>query len=360
MTISNERLRSVLYEGAVIVLVGVAVAILVTGAVHYFRGPTLQDFKREYDAAKNRVQQVAVADKYLALFPSADVLRALEEQSVSQLDVCHIQGHSIGRAIYKKEGNFTEAVRQCGGACTYGCFHGVMMQMFSTDSDTLGGAIEDESTDAYLKHVQESAHDLCTRPDVENVVRTRSCYHGLGHVFAFIAQRDFGAAIRSCDTLKTSYGRGNCATGAFMEYLVSASSTAIQNTKDDDICDTFPQYRRACYRYKAHGWMQAWGGFEPALRGCSQFGEFRLLCIRATAQAQSSLVLVQSTDRIRQLCSSLMGDSRISCIEGALLRITELSNGDDSDEGCAQVQEPYHQYCLNLIHSFRAAESKEL
>lgn len=234
------------------------------------------------------------------------------------------------------------------------------MQMFSTDSDTLGGVIEEESTAEYLTHVQKVAHDLCTRPDVESVVHTRYCYHGLGHVFAYLSGNDLDATIRSCDTLRTPYGRGNCATGGFMEYLMSTSSVAVQNTKDDDVCDIHPQYRKACYRYKAYGWMQAWGGYEPALRGCDQFGEHRLQCIQSTAQAQAAAVIVESADNIRKLCKTLTGDGRIACIEGALLRVTELNNGDDSDQACANVEEPYHQYCLNYIRAFRDVESKEV
>lgn len=63
-----NRLRGVLYEVAVVVLLGATIALLITGAMRFFHRPSLEDFKREY-AAGDVWDQKAVAQRYLKLFP---------------------------------------------------------------------------------------------------------------------------------------------------------------------------------------------------------------------------------------------------------------------------------------------------
>ena len=188
-----NRFRSVLYEIAIIVLMGVAIALLVTGAMRYMHHSTLADFKREY-AAGNAAQQETIAEKYLSRFTAAELLGVIDGGSVD--GVCHVQSHGIGRAVYKISQNFSQSIKQCGDACTFGCFHGAMMQMFATDSDTLGGTVEGDSPAQYLQRIKDVAPDLCLKPEVESVVRIRSCTHGIGHSFQSLTN-DLDESVRA-------------------------------------------------------------------------------------------------------------------------------------------------------------------
>ena len=47
-------------------------------------------------------------------------------------DRCHPQGHGLGRAVYAQEQDFSSAVQKCAEGCNYGCFHGVIMELFNT------------------------------------------------------------------------------------------------------------------------------------------------------------------------------------------------------------------------------------
>ena len=178
--LNMDRVRTILYEASIIFLIGVGVALIATWSMHISHKPTITDFQQEYFTGDVYHQQ-AVAEKYLQIYSAADLLQAIEEKSAGGM--CHVQGHGIGRAIYKTDPNFGDAIRTCGGSCAHGCFHGAMLEMFQTDSDTLGGAIEGESATDTLSKIVSAAPDLCSRPDVQSVVKMRYCTHGIGHAF---------------------------------------------------------------------------------------------------------------------------------------------------------------------------------
>jgi hypothetical protein len=344
-----DRVRTILYELSLIFLIGVSLGCLGVWAYTTVKEPSIEDFQREY-AIGDVWHQQAVAEKYLQHYPAAVLLQAIEDAHAA--GNCHSQGHGIGRALYKADPNFASVIRQCGGTCTYGCFHGAMMEMFQTESDTLGGAIEDETPEAYAKHLQAAARTLCDLPEVKSSVHPRYCTHGLGHTFAYFSPDDMDQAIRSCGTLSSAYGAKSCASGAFMEYLFSSSSAALMSGKGQAPCDRYPQYTQACYMFKAYGWLYAWGSVASALAACDTFGGNTQLCIVTTAQAASNKDLVRSRAGVESICGSLSGEKRKTCVYGALLKIIDLNNGDDSDALCDSVDPIYRNACLEILHSF--------
>ncbi len=344
-----DTLRSILYEISVIFLIGVVIAVLGFSAWNYLNRSSMSRFTEEYDRSSS-AQQVVVAERYLKRFPASALMSAVEEKYST--GVCHVEGHPVGRAVYKSHPSFSDAIRQCGSACTYGCFHGVLMEMFDTDSDTLGGVIEEQSPEEYLSQVKAVAKDLCTRPEVESVVRTRYCYHGLGHVFASMGGTDLKSAIDSCGIFSDRYVADTCRSGAFMEYLLSTSSAPVYYTKDERPCDAFPLYKSTCYRYKAYGWIDTWGSVEAAFQGCAAFGKDEILCIRSVAQAVSTRTLIESTEEFEKLCGSFVGEKRSACVDGAIRRNIELNNGDDSGHSCDRLDEPFRTYCVDYTHAY--------
>ena len=344
-----DRIRTILYEAAIIFLSGVAITCLVIFIWNQTHRLTIQSFKKEYSTGV-AADQLAIAEKYLKVFPVEKLMQAVEEQNAN--GTCHIQAHPIGRALYKANPNFTEGIRQCGGSCTFGCFHGVMMEMFATDSDTLGGVIEDESPKQYLAHVQSLAKDLCTKPEVESLVQKRTCYHGLGHVFESMQNNNLDRGLRACDIFKGPKEREACVTGIFMEHLFNPSAIAERNTKGEEPCNAYPQFTKECYIYKAYGWVIAWGGVQSAMRACDSFGERKLICIRDVARVGASEKKMETAAGFKELCGALRGDEYKECVSGAFLKIIYLNNGDDSDHACDSVALPFRKYCVDLLHSY--------
>ncbi len=345
-----DRLRKTLYEASIIFLSGIVIAciaVLLWNATHAL---TIENFKKQYPKGATPEQEV-LADQYLKVFTAAELMQAVEEQNADGL--CHVAGHAVGRSLYKADPNFTEGIRQCGSTCTFGCFHGVMLEMFDTESDTLGGVIEGESPEAVLTQVKSLAKDLCTKPEVLSVVQIRTCYHGLGHVFASMENNDLDRGLDGCDIFPDPRVKSACVTGVFMEYLFSASSTdAI--TKDEKPCDAYPEFMRECFIYKAYGWVAAWGGVQPAMKACDSFGEDRRLCIRNVSRAAATEKMMATVAGFDELCGSLDGDDYKECVSGAFLKIIYLNSGDDSDHACDPVALPYRKYCVELLHKYRA------
>ncbi|MBP9757724.1 MAG: hypothetical protein KBD06_03935 [Candidatus Pacebacteria bacterium] len=344
-----NRMRNILYEGSVIFLTGVIVSTIGVTVWNCVQGPTIEDFKREY-AVGDVWSQKAVAEKYMRRFAVPDLLKAVEEYNAA--GNCHSQGHGIGRAIYDANPNFTAVIRQCGGTCTQGCFHGAMMEMFQTESDTLGGVINDETPEAYLKHIQETALDLCKRPEVASEVLPRYCTHGLGHAFAYFSPEDMDEAIRSCEMLETKYASDSCASGAFMEYLFNASSSSLMLGKGAAPCDRYPTHTQACYQYKAYGWVLAWGGVKPAIRACDSFGTNMMTCIFTVAQSGANIKLLEAEQGFDSLCGGLEGDKHSTCVRGALFRVIDLNDGDEKNL-CARIDSRYSAQCAEMLESYQ-------
>ncbi|MBP9757721.1 MAG: hypothetical protein KBD06_03920 [Candidatus Pacebacteria bacterium] len=351
-----SRRRTIFRESAVIVISGVVVALLITGVMRYMHTPTIADFQSEYSAGEF-AERVVVAGRYLDSFSTQELNSAIEDQNAEGF--CHSQAHALGRAVYKRYSNFSEAILQCGNSCTFGCFHGVLMEMFSTESDTLGGVIEEESPQQYLSHVESIAKDLCTRPDVQTAVKARHCYHGLGHVFEHLSADDLGAGLKACEIFENEYAATQCRSGVFMEYLLSSSSESILYTKGEEPCDAYPDFADKCYRFKAYGWIYAWGGIAPALAGCDAFGKNALLCIKNTAEATSTPLLLSSNEGIEKICGTLRGEKRSACIGGALTKIIDVNDGDDSERVCDEVASSYRDRCLAVREQFHAVNYLE-
>lgn len=344
------RVRNILYECALIVLIGTAIAIALSFVLGYFHGPTIEDFQREYKEARTPDKQVFVAEKYYGVFPLQDLLKAIED---AYPDFgCHIQGHAIGRVLYRHDPNFADAVQKCGGSCTYGCFHGVQMEMFGTDSDTLGGVINDETPEAYTAHVKNIAKDICTKPEVASVVRVRQCLHGLGHIFVYSSGGDLKASTDACDSLFDARGARSCRTGAFMEKIFTTISTSSEYLTSRRPCDAYPADAYICYRYKAYSWLHVYRSVSATLKTCDSFGDQVLDCIAGVGSAAATPELLSTNEGIKKICGSLDGIKERACEVGAYLNIINLNGGDDSEHVCDMVAPDYRDRCLKVRAKF--------
>jgi hypothetical protein len=345
-----DKIRHTLFELSVIVLIGVSIAVVGVYIWNLVRTPTIEDFKRAYNG-QTLDTQVAVAEHYLNYFSIDELNRAVEASNTTSL--CHQQAHALGRALYKRVPNFAEATKQCGNACTYGCFHGVMMGLFSTNSDTLGGIIDADDPVTYLKQMKSMAKDLCTKAELEGVVHPRYCYHALGHVFSYLDGTTLAEPLTWCDIFPAGGARGSCVSGVFMEYLMAPASKAVLYTKGAEPCDAYPQFTKRCYRFKAYGWLYAWGGLKPAFAFCDTLGENTLMCIKNIAEAASSPKVVASEAGMETLCGSLAGEKREACMDGAIVKVISVSDGDDSEHVCDPVASTEHERCLRVREEYR-------
>jgi hypothetical protein len=311
--------------------------------------PSIKDFQREY-AIGDVWHQQAVAEKYLQLYPAPVLLQAIEDAHAA--GNCHSQGHGIGRALYKADPNFASVIRQCGGTCTYGCFHGAMMEMFQTESDTLGGVVDEVTPEKFIERVKSEARDLCYRPEVTSVTHPQACTHGLGHVFALLSGTDLKQAIDACAILSDSRAIDSCASGAFMEYLFSPAAATVALSKGKEPCDDYPGHIRSCYRYKAYGWIKTWGGAQEALAACNSLGDHALDCIESVGRAAATEKTLASGLGISALCMRLSGQAHDRCVLGEMMKYIDI-NIDATDSACAKVDHVYHDACERALADYK-------
>ena len=88
------------------------------------------------------------------------------------------------------------------------------------------------------------------------------------------------------------------------------------------------------------------------MRACDSFGKNMISCIKYVAQAGATPKLLETKDGFDSLCGSLVGERRDACTVGALIKILDLNNGDDSEHACDRVTLTYHSECLKVLEFF--------
>lgn len=351
-----RTIPKLLREGALILVTGITLATFGVYAWNSLHHPTLEAFRSEYLRTPYKGQE-AIAKRFLAWYTPHELLASIQGGAAD--GVCHVEAHAIGRAIYAQNRNFSDSLKQCGNSCTFGCFHGVMMGVFATDSDTLGGSVEAESPAEYLASIRDSAVDLCSRPEVQGTVHARSCVHGLGHVFVS-GTGDIAASLESCKTLKDIEAVNACAAGVFMEYLFDSSHSAVMLKKGPAPCDSYPSFTASCYQYKAYGWLLAYEDPHAALVACDALGTNARICIRSTGRAAATEHVVEGGGEVDGLCGFLPREKRDECMSGAYMKALDLYDADDVDRVCDRVDTVHRSHCDRALKQFRELYGKYL
>ncbi len=339
--------RSVLI-GIVLTLAILALVVSLTHGLIRRPSDTVDAFVDAY-LKSDEVGREAMTVAYLQNHPVAGLLENLEaRESILQ---CHTDSHAIGRALYRVDPNLNDAISQCGTRCKNGCFHGVLMGLFSTNSDTMGGAIEDETPEAYIAHVTSVAKDLCGWKDVAGVIRPGSCVHGLGHVFTYVTNYDLKKSIGACGVFRTG-ARSACTGGAFMEYMYSEKEEESMVTRDIAPCDAYPQFMEECFRYKARGWVAAWGGATTGMEACTRLtGDIRAECIRGVAYEAIEPPMLKKSTGIDWLCDSLSEEDHRACTSGAVMKVVVNFGGDAGPE-CDLMAPRFASICRSKLKEY--------
>jgi hypothetical protein len=128
-----------------------------------------------------------------------DRMRALMKEDPELLRSCHPFMHQIGRRAYARYGSFAEAAQYRDDICNSGYLHGAIEAHFLTVSDPV----------AAMRTICEGYEP--------NRYPSWQCYHGVGHGVMFFKKNDLPAALALCGEYASSFARGTCANGAYME-----------------------------------------------------------------------------------------------------------------------------------------------
>lgn len=325
----------------VFAIAAIAAAILIACAyAPAARWYETQRFVSAYDAA-DQTGREAVAAKYLSTLSSSDMIAALERQD----PLCHSAAHPLGREIYRETQSLPEALRMCGSGCSYGCFHGVLMQMFSTQSDNLAGALTGESDGDIFAQIIRSVPTFCARSDVSSVVVPWICLHGIGHVIMYLSHNDIPHALAVCGTLPNATEASICAGGAFMEFIRDDANKDAVARQDFYPCSIYPAYAKPCFVYKGQPMDAVFGSAQSAIAACKRdapSGEL-LACIRGAAVGGATLDMLHKPHGLDPMCGGLAGVELAACIDGAVTSVVFRMEADTP--ACSSMAQPYDAYC---------------
>ncbi len=240
------------------------------------------------------------------------------ELSVIETDrFCHDKGHNVGRAIYQKTQNLSEAIRICSTRCTTGCFHGVLMGFFSKNTS--------KSTDEHvqLSDVKNQVKTICDT-QAQNVNITKGvCIHGVGHALEFLANYDIQKALDFCKLYGNIGEQYYCTTGVYMERNIMYGKADSQNNSSYP-CDSAP-YPAACFRYKLDTLFTS-AQVNEAKIFCSKIpnllqerGCFHGLGFRFFNQVSSGKLT------LNDLCNTSDAQATQMCVDGAIGVLKEFS-----------------------------------
>ncbi len=185
---------------------------------------------------------------------------------------CHEFLHELGKAAYKKYGDFTEAIKYNDEFCVSGFTHGVIQAHFKSSKNL-------------LTTLQTTCKDY---PEGKHI--TWQCNHGLGHGLMYFTGNNLPESIKYCKLLSSDSQRSACANGAYMENFnsdhVMHPSKFVDNKNFFYPCDTLPDYKRDCYVNAPIRFLDRNNyDFEKAFDWCGVAPEveFRSFCYRGLA-----------------------------------------------------------------------------
>lgn len=283
----------------------------------------LAKFKKEYAAAKGTPR--ALFEKYVPLLGAAPMLDFLEEIH----PVCHGQSHDLGKALFAASKDLGTALRECGTRCTSGCMHGAVGEAFGNST---------------LEAVSAKMNTFCGEGEMARLHKPGNCAHGLGHALMFVNSGDVTKSVDACLGFQTEAMQYYCATGVYMEKLLTGPKPAAPPPSLHSPCDEETLFPSACYRYKAADLLRHFG--DPmrlamecmGLEGAAQFG-----CFHGLGAALTTVVFNEPA-KLAGICSNGDRNDRIACIEGVIEKLADY-NEERAKLACLSLGGEMRQVC---------------
>lgn len=275
--------------------------------------------------------------------PRTALVRLREEIKRDErlLRSCHPLVHEIGHAAYKKYGNFGEAIQFQDEICNSGYMHGVIESHFDAGFDTT----------LVLKSICSGYED--------GTFLGWECYHGAGHGAMYYSNNELPSALALCDLYDTSFERGSCANGVFMENFNTDQKVhfAPQLREDDPFYPCEEQelrHKPDCYFYAPTYYLHLTGdNYGGALMWCknAEFG-FKSIC----AQGVGSEAMKQNINqplRVEGICESGSKKQEKPCIVGMVgLYINHYGSYKPAQEMCETVKDQHKDLCFDAVESY--------
>ncbi len=275
-------------------------------------------------------------DKYVELVPADAIIDFLEAEEAT----CHRQAHELGRAIFRKTNDISEALSICGNGCTNACMHGAIGEAFSdAPGQQKGNANKKIHKNSQHQHQPTSSIDklvekmepFCHGGEMARQHKRGNCAHAMGHALMLKTDHNIGLSINGCSQFNEPGMDYYCATGVYMQYMdnVTANGSRKTDTKrwgSNYPCNKFTAYPAACYRYIVSEVKQERGlGLEHLVVLCSQLpAETRAGCFHGLGATYTPLVK-EYPDLLKVVCSFGGSKEQTLCIEGVIEKLADFN-----------------------------------
>jgi hypothetical protein len=132
-----------------------------------------------------------------------DAAEGLVKSGVMNVNDCHVMGHAVGHASWRKERDLGRAFRACTQKCIQGCYHGAV-EAFMIDGP------EGRTSPAQVRA-------FCDQLGAGSLDR-RQCLHGLGHGIMHQYRKDLAEAANACEKVGGRREADLCLGGLWMQW----------------------------------------------------------------------------------------------------------------------------------------------
>ncbi len=269
-----------------------------------------------------------VIERYYDLIGTDAMLDVIEENPI-----CHLHGHNIGKAVYRRTQDLAQSFHTCDDRCTTSCFHGVLMERFQPES----------GEHVTLEELKKDAYEICSEENKSHTVPPGSCMHGIGHAAMFLAEYNVPEAMTICSIFDNSVEQFQCATGAYMERDLYYGA---EDAKKENFypCEA-SEYPAACYTYRVKYLTGKNTGEEIALK-CLDIKDKdeEVGCFYGLGYAYL-LDIMEDPQLITTLCNYGTPEDHLACIDGSVGTIG-IVQPDKAKEICNYVPDDEFKHCL--------------
>jgi mono/diheme cytochrome c family protein len=257
---------------------------------------------------------------------------------------CHLIAHAIGAgALVRFKGDAGKAFIAGGNlamTCWSGYYHGILQRAF------LG---------VPRSKMAATARKLCTGPAVhKNEFVFYQCVHGLGHGLLIYTGYNLPVALKTCDSLDTSWEQTSCTGGVFMENVTPSLGIVSPWLKKSDPlfpCDAVAtKDKHFCYLMVTSHVLDVDGGnWQKTAAWCRKAETgWVATCFESFGRDVSGRTL-QNPKKIDTLCK-LAGSYVSDCVYAVSRDITSMDAGARrATPFCAQVGSDLRAQCFRGI-----------
>ena len=245
-----------------------------------------------------------------------DALKSRQGINDEMVSACHTVSHAVGRDLFKKFKDISEAFAYCDSTCLSGCYHGAAESFLRGEED-----------EKIITHINES--ELKSRINTACVKETSvnarfQCLHGLGHAIKNLTGLDIQKAIALCRAVGGDRDYNSCISGVMMENIAGEPNSRVVN---DDVyypCTMFDGNEKlACYIMQPSRMIQLGLSHIKIAGVCKTLDEkSRRYCLIGLGRELSDDVDGGRLTASAEFCSSLAdATDRHSCSEGIIFTL---------------------------------------